>query len=403
MAPQLGQSGNVAGMEPHFFSPTLLNQARVNVAGWRYNELNTNPQAPFGLPTDNFGQTGTIQVGSFGPPGPGVYNQWTYGYNDVLTKTWGRHNIKVGGDFTRLYYLNECVGCALPSYGMWNIWDFANDAPHEQYAQFNPVNGVPTSNRQDDRLNMWADSRRMISRLRPNLTVNLGLRYSYFGSMYSKQGNLSIAQFGQGDAMLTGASVRVGGNQYSPQKSNLGPEIGFAWQPLQSNGKLVIRGGYGINYNQNEIAILANGYGNPPDTVSGYLDSGNNTTPTGLLYETNSDIHSILNYPANPYFITAFGPNNLPLGNTQIGLVGFPNNPKTILTYHYSLDAEYQLPYSTVATVSYQGNQTRHALVNIQNWNQIAVAEGIPLNPNISQYQFWNNQGTGNYNAGYFR
>jgi len=40
--------------------------------------------------------------------------------------------------------------------------------------------------------------------------------------------------------------------------------------------------------------------------------------------------------------------------------------------------------------------------VNIQNLNQVAVAEGIPINPNISQYQFWNNQGTGNYNAGIF-
>ena len=39
----------------HTFSPTLLNQARANAAGWRWNEVATNPQAPFGLPQANIG------------------------------------------------------------------------------------------------------------------------------------------------------------------------------------------------------------------------------------------------------------------------------------------------------------------------------------------------------------
>ena len=36
----------------HTFSPSFLNEARANAAGWRYNELESNPQAPFGLPQD---------------------------------------------------------------------------------------------------------------------------------------------------------------------------------------------------------------------------------------------------------------------------------------------------------------------------------------------------------------
>ena len=36
----------------HIFSPTFLNEARANAAGWRYNEVDSNPQAPFGLPQD---------------------------------------------------------------------------------------------------------------------------------------------------------------------------------------------------------------------------------------------------------------------------------------------------------------------------------------------------------------
>jgi len=45
----------------HTFSPTLLNQARGNAAGWRYNELASNPQEPFGLPQANIENIGSIQ------------------------------------------------------------------------------------------------------------------------------------------------------------------------------------------------------------------------------------------------------------------------------------------------------------------------------------------------------
>ena len=49
----------------HTFSPTFLNEARANAAGWRYNELGSNSQAPFGLPQDQlFAPNGTAQIGS---------------------------------------------------------------------------------------------------------------------------------------------------------------------------------------------------------------------------------------------------------------------------------------------------------------------------------------------------
>ena len=48
----------------HTFSPTFLNEARANAAGWRYDELGSNPQAPFGLPEDQlFAPNGLIRLG----------------------------------------------------------------------------------------------------------------------------------------------------------------------------------------------------------------------------------------------------------------------------------------------------------------------------------------------------
>ena len=168
--------------------------------------------------------------------------------------------------------------------------------------------------------------------------------------------------------------------------------------PRQSENRLVLRGGFGINYNQNEIAILANGFGNPPNAVNKNFCCSTPTSNTpGILYETATNANSIFGYAPNPATITTFGPNNLPLtGVTSV--TGFPSNPKTISNYHYSLDAEYQFPYSLVASLGYQGSQSRHLLVQ-SNFNVIASAGGAALNPVVNFLDYYDNVGTGNYNA----
>jgi hypothetical protein len=388
----------------HVFSPTLLNQARANAAGWRWNEVTTNPQAPFGLPQDNFDNTGSANPQFFGAPGPSNLNQWTYDYNDILTKTLGSQNIKVGGELTRLYYLNNPVYAARPGFNFKNLWDFANDAPYFESGQFDHSTGVPFANRQDDRITMWGFFAQDDYKVRPNLTVNLGLRWSYFGAMYSKENNLDVLQFGSGANALSALNIRVGGNLYTPQKYNFGPQVGFAWQPKSSDGKAVIRGGFGINYNQNEIAILANGNGNPPNAVQAnftcpYPYTNNPTCAgNGILYQTAGDIHSIFGYAPNPAAITNFGPDNLPLTAQPIAVTGFQANPKTIVNYHYSLQAEYQFPFQTVATIGYLGSQSRHLLTQ-SNFNVIALAHGIPLNPKANFVDYYSNTANGNYNG----
>ncbi len=395
-----------SGIWNHVFSPTLLNQARANAAGYRWNELTSNPQAPFGLPPDNvtgYNLNGGFQ--SFGPPGPSDVNQWTYDYNDILTKTLSSQNIKVGGELTRLYYLNNPLSQAQPNFFFNNLWDFANDAPARESGQFDSATGIPFANRQDDRINLWAAFVQDDYKVRPNLTINLGLRWSYFGGMYSKQNNLDVLRFGSGANALSGLNIRVGGHLYTPQKTNFGPQVGFSWQPKSADGKVVVRGGFGINYNQNEIAIISNGVGNPPNAVSGnfqcpYPYTANPTCAgNGILYQTSGNINSIFGYAPNPAAKTTFGPDNLPINyGTGIPVTGFPSNPKTISTYHYSLGMEYQLPFESVATMGYQGNQTRHLLTQL-NYNDIAIAQGLPLNPKANFIDYYPNTATANYNA----
>jgi hypothetical protein len=392
----------------HTFSSTLLNQARANFAGWKWNEVTTNPQAPFGLPEDNIQNIGSAPIEFFGAPGPSNLDQWTYTFNDVLTKVLGRHNLKSGIEYTKLAYLNNPVYNARPNFSFDNLWDFANDAPYFEGGQFDSKTGIPFSNRQDDRVNLWGLFVQDDFKLRSNLTINLGLRWSYFGGLYNKQNDQDVLQFGTGANTLTDMNIRIGGNLYSPQKGNFGPVLGFAWQPSRDAGKLVIRGGVGFSYNQNEIAITANGGGNPPNAVSANFNcpypftANPSCAGNGIVYETATDVHSIFGYAPNSNAITTFGSNNLPICPAPCAaptsVTGFPSNPKTIHTLHYSLDVQYQLPVNTIFSMGYQGNETRHLLVQ-NNWNAVAAGYGLALNPGVSGLDYYQNTGSANFNA----
>ena len=176
-------------------------------------------------------------MGSLGAPGPSIYNQWTYGYKDVATKVLHSQTMKFGFDFTRLYYLQEPVGT--PNYTFYNLWDFLNDAPEAEGGPFHATTGLPGGYRNDNRENMFGVFFQDDWKVRPNLTLSAGLRYSYFGPLTDKNNNQGVLTFGSGAALLTGITIRTGIGAWKAQKLNFGPEIGFNWSPAWNNGRIV--------------------------------------------------------------------------------------------------------------------------------------------------------------------
>jgi hypothetical protein len=383
----------------HTFSPTLLNELRANAAGYRWNELKDNPQTPIGLPSNGIGQTGSITVGDFGGNVGSQLNQWTYSYKDVATKIFGRHTVKFGGEATRLFYLDACVPCGVPSYGFFNVWDFLNDVPQrEGYLTADPRSGLPTTQRQDQRENILGFFVQDDIKVRPNLTVNVGLRWSYFGPLSSKQNNMYVANPGAGSNYLTGLTVGLG-DSWNAQKNNFGPEVGFAWSPTKFNNRLVFRGGYGLNYNQEEIAISANISGNPGLSIGEYLALATPTSPNnlGIQYGISTDPHSIFGYPSNPNFVLSFGPNGLPTTGS-VGVDVFPHTMPTQRTHHYSFDMQYDLGHQYVMSLGYQGSLSRDIFFN-QNPLAVPATLGYAQNPQINGGDLYNSNGRGNYNA----
>jgi hypothetical protein len=381
----------------HTFTPSFLNEARANAAGWRWNEVTSNPQDPFGLPTDQVDTTGNIQIASFGAAGPSVFDQWTYSYKDVATKVLGSHTVKFGGELTHLEFLNEPTYSTRPSFNFYNLWDFLNDAPHTEGGSFNPLTGTPATNRQDDREDMYGFFVQDDWKASANLTFNMGLRYSYFGPLSSKEGNIDTVVLGSGATEFTGMSIRIGGNQTVSQKGNFGPEFGFAWSPADFHNKMVVRGGFGLNYNQEELAISTNTSGNVPDVVSPSFSSASPTSiDPGIVYNISTNPKSLYAFPANPNTITTFNAQNLPVaGNT--GVTALPAHLPTMYTYHYSLETEYNFGHDIVATVGYQGNVSHHNIVQ-SNLNVVGAAEGVALNPLITSIDYYGNSGGSNTN-----
>ncbi|MGA2834018.1 MAG: TonB-dependent receptor [Terracidiphilus sp.] len=381
----------------HTFSPTLLNEARANAAGWRYNEIASNPQSPVGLPQLSWspsapGSTGLNQLGS--ALGSDL-DQWTFEYKDVATKVSNRHTVKFGGELTRLYFLNNPVG--RPNYNFYNVWDFLNDAPNEESGNFNTVTGFPGANRQDVRANIFGFFVQDDWKFRPNLTVNLGLRYEYYGSIYDKQNNLSIVEFGTGANYLTGINMRQGGNAWSPQKGNFGPQIGFNWSPDLFKGKLVLRGGYGLNYNQEMIAISTNIDANPPG--AGYYDFAS-ASPAAInpdiIYGISSSPTSLNGFVSNPHTITLYNAQNLPVGGNAFPWA-LPANIKTAYSEHYSLTTEYNLGHDLVASLGYQGSSAHHLITWFSDL-AVAAATSVAFNPLITNEMDFGNYAASNNN-----
>jgi hypothetical protein len=385
----------------HTFSPSFLNEARANAAGWRYNELQSNPQAPFGLPQVNLanpagkGQIGSITIGNIGVPAPNHLDQWTYGYKDVATKVLHSQTMKFGFDFTRLYFLNDPIGA--PNYTFYNIWDFLNDAPEAEGGPFQATTGIPGGFRNDNRENLLGVFFQDDWKARPNLTLSAGLRYSYFGPLTDKNNNQGVLTFGSGASLLTGITIRTGIGAWNAQKLNFGPQVGFNWSPAQSNGKVVFRGGYGINYNQEQIANSNINNGNPPGTSS---VPGSSQNPTqinpNILYAVSSSPTSIFGYPKNPHTITTFNSAGLPTaGGANVGAL--PGNLPTQYAHHYSLDMQVDLGHSLVMTVGYVGSSAHHTLYNYDA-TAFGQITGAPQNPLVNSVNTFGSQGKSNNN-----
>lgn len=396
----------------HTFSSSLLNEARVDQAGWKWNELKDNPQAPLGLPFgyieglnsdgSTFNTFSSVSTNDHGPAGFGpsigsIFDQWTLNFKDTLTKVYKSHNLKFGGQYTRLAYLDSATWAASENFYFNNYWDFLNDAPRtESISGANPLTGAPTDSRKDDRQYIPAFFAQDDWQVRPNLTVNLGLRWEYFAGMTEKSGYNPRLDLGTGANTFTDLAIALKKPQVDAQKGNFGPQIGFAWSPVRNGGRLVLRGGIGLGFNGLEEAITTNTRFDPP-----FLTNSKNLTGSQIVYGINS-VYQYGSLPPNTNLISNFNTANLPTSGIAIGITGVDNKLKTAYVYRYSLEGQYDLGHQWVATLGYAGSEGHHLPLQYNLYNKYAaaiLAGTMAFNPVVNNVDWYEDTGNSNYNS----
>lgn len=371
-------------------SPTLINEARFGLSGWKFDETESNRDQPWGLPVSTIDGHGAVGLQRFGPSGPGVFDQGTWNIRDTVSNIRGRHFLKFGGDYSRAHFLDRSAGSARPSFAFRNLWSYANDAPYQESGNFNPVNGMPSDNEKNLHFTIAALFIQDDWKVRPNLTLNLGLRYEYYSPLMADGNVISNPILGSGDATLTGLRMKIGDRLASTNWANFGPQLGLSWNPKLHGGKMVFRGGFGIGYNVQQLATLSNGRSNPPWITSLTLTGAN------ILYAMPNDPKQFSNWPVNPAAVQTFDPNSgLPVGGAAVNLNGFPEEQNTPITYRYSFDAQYNFARNWVASLGYTGSQSR----NYSRQRNLSVTNYPNLNPRVNRLFWFSNDAAAHYNA----
>ncbi len=222
--------------EYHNFSPNLTNELRLGFN--RY--LNDYPVPNISYPgLDQFPSMNVYEgnFGSFfGPDGnaPQYGIQNTYQINDGVNWTKGRHNIHFGFDGYSWISPQSFVQRSRGDYEWTTLSDYMFDYYPDYIAQ-RSLGGQEYSGNQYLYGFYGNDS----WKIRPNLTINIGMRYEYL--------TVPIGEQLQTLNAVSSVPGLIEFNKPQPMGLAFMPRIGIAYSPGTS-GKTVIRAGFGRNF-----------------------------------------------------------------------------------------------------------------------------------------------------------
>jgi Carboxypeptidase regulatory-like domain len=261
--PQPNKFHLVAINEYHTFSPTLTNEFRIGYN--RFEQVFSSGSFPYpgldSFPNLQLNDLGQLQIGP-NSNAPQFTFQNTYQVADAITWTKGSHTLKFGIEGRKYISPQQFTQRQRGDYEYNNTLSFLQDQVPDYLAERSSGN-LPYYG--DQTALYWYVNDNW--RLRPNFTVNLGVRYEYTTVPVSER------LFGLNSAASVPGLIEFAAPR--APTDDWGPRIGFAYSP-GSSGRTSIRAGFGIAY---DVLFDNLGLNAKPPQVSGTLDCA----PVGTL------------------------------------------------------------------------------------------------------------------------
>ncbi|HVR24452.1 MAG TPA: TonB-dependent receptor [Candidatus Polarisedimenticolia bacterium] len=225
-------------------------------------------------------------------------------------------------------------------------------------------------------------------RVAPRLTLNLGLRWDYIGNVTERYGNISNFDPSRLDAntlMYGGAGLKSGfiipaeNKSGTPGVSNstlgnqpfdlFGPRVGFAYDVF-GNGKMAVRGGYGIYYQRLGGLGTLQTSGNPPFALSAENVHGVAGFPWQgqLLANPFPTLPLPSAFPIFPQMPALLGLNsdgspNYDVNTLSGGVVEIDPRDRQPSTQQWNLTVQTQLYKNWMVQIGYAGTHSLHQLM----------------------------------------
>ncbi len=379
----------------HTFSSTFVSQTKLVYNRLNQNQgLSTAPVQPTYFLRNNVVATfqgRRIALTGYLPFSPGSAIPFGGPQNvgqvyEDLSKTMGKHTWRFGGTYVYMQdnrsfgaYQNAVAAFGTTSYTTgFNNFVLGNlrrlQVAIDPQGKRNPGDVVtlpvkaPQFSR-SNRYNEWAAYVNDSWRAKSRLTLNLGLRYEFYGVQHNKNRDLD-SNFNYGSGSTIQEQIRNGGifkssesavgGLWASDKNNFAPRLGFAWD-VKGDGRTAIRGGYGLAYERN--------FGNVTFNVI-------QNAPAYAVITINSGDPGFATIPAPPP-----GNNFGPLGGSggsaplpgRLNVRHVNEHIQNAYAHFWSASFEHEVFRRTIASVEYSGSAGRK-LYDLTNDNRAGSA-----------------------------
>ncbi len=381
---QEGVSHNAGITYTRIFTPSIVNELRASYGRIGFSFL---PRVDTVNRPDGLGVAPTVSVSglfSFGAPSGVPQGRFhnTYQLQDSLSWQKGAHTFKFGADISDIRVVDQ-----IP-YNFYGTIGYAGGGGYSAFANYiDDYSGASTQvartfGSPTIRPDLKSQSYFVQDswKLKTNLTVDLGLRYEYDGTPAN---SLQFPAMNLNDPFPSCyPTCRIA---QQGDTNNFGPRVGFAYTPhflssIFGDNKTVIRGGFGIFYDNVFTNILDNTQAATPNSIAASRTAPSSKATRGVAAWTSK--------------FTALSPVFSPFA-TQTSMDANLRSPETL---QWNLNIQRELPGRFVASVGYVGTRGEH-LYGQNYLNPLDPNTGFYENPNRGFILIRDNSGDSIYHG----